>query len=97
MRGAWKGEALIASGKTPHLHFIRPGPLARAVNRFYGWLTKLGLSMPYTYCLAVRGRITGETRSVPVNLLELDGKLFVVGTRGHTQWARNAETSRHVT
>jgi hypothetical protein len=77
-------------------HFIRPGSIARAINRFYGSLTKHGLSMPYSFLLSVPGRKTGETRSVPVNLLQSNGKLFLVATRGNTQWARNARASRKI-
>jgi deazaflavin-dependent oxidoreductase (nitroreductase family) len=78
------------------LHFIPPGSVARVVNRFYGSLTRLGLSMPYSFLLSVPGRRTGKTRSVAVNLLQYDGKLFLVATRGHTQWARNARASRKI-
>jgi len=78
------------------LHFIPPGPIARVVNRFYGSLTRLGLSMPYSFLLSVAGRRTGKTRSLPVNLLQYNGKLFLVATRGHTQWARNACRSRKI-
>ena len=78
------------------LHFIPPGLIARVVNRFYGSLTRLGLSMPYSFLLSVPGRRTGTTCSVAVNLLQYDGKLFVVATRGHTEWARNARASRKI-
>ncbi|HEX7226465.1 MAG TPA: nitroreductase/quinone reductase family protein [Candidatus Binatia bacterium] len=78
------------------LHFIPPGSIARVVNRVYGSLTRLGLSMPYSFLLSVPGRRTGKTCSVPVNLLQHDGKLFLVATRGHTQWARNARASRKI-
>ena len=78
------------------LHFIPPGSIARVVNRLYGLLTRLGLSMPYSFLLSVPGRRTGKTRSVAVNLLQYDGKLFLVATRGHTQWARNARASRKI-
>ena len=74
-------------------HFIPPGLIARAVNRFYGWLTRLGLSMPDSFLLSVAGRMTGETRWVAVNLLQRNGKMFLVGTRGDTHWARNARAS----
>jgi deazaflavin-dependent oxidoreductase (nitroreductase family) len=77
-------------------HFIPPGSIARALNRFYGSLTKRGLSMPYSFLLSVPGRRTGETRSVAVNLLQHNGKLFLVSTRGHTQWARNARASGRI-
>ncbi|MGH3321089.1 MAG: nitroreductase family deazaflavin-dependent oxidoreductase [Streptosporangiaceae bacterium] len=39
--------------------------------------------------LAVRGRTTGETRTVPVNVLEHEGHRYLVAPRGDTQWARN--------
>jgi len=72
------------------LHLIRPGFVARVVNRFYGWLTSIGFGPPYSYLLQVTGRKTGQTRSVPVNVLRHNHKLFLVATRGHTQWSRNA-------
>jgi hypothetical protein len=34
---------------------------------------------------------------VPVNLLQWNGNLFLVATRGQTQWARNARSSGKVT
>jgi len=39
--------------------------------------------------LAVRGRTSGEWRTVPVNVLELDGRRYLVAPRGDTQWVRN--------
>jgi deazaflavin-dependent oxidoreductase (nitroreductase family) len=39
--------------------------------------------------LAVRGRKSGEWRTVPVNLLEHEGVRYLVAPRGHTQWVRN--------
>jgi len=39
--------------------------------------------------LAVRGRTSGEWRTVPVNVLELDGARYLVAPRGDTQWVRN--------
>jgi deazaflavin-dependent oxidoreductase (nitroreductase family) len=35
--------------------------------------------------LAVRGRTSGEWRTVPVNVLELDGQRYLVAPRGDTQ------------
>jgi hypothetical protein len=76
--------------------FIPPGPIARVLNRLYGSLTRVGLSMPYSFLLSVPGRRTGEMRSVPVNLLQRNGKMFLVATRGNTQWARNTRASRKI-
>jgi len=39
--------------------------------------------------LAVRGRTSGEWRTVPVNVLELEGQRYLVAPRGDTQWVRN--------
>jgi deazaflavin-dependent oxidoreductase (nitroreductase family) len=71
-------------------HFIAPGPVARAVNRWFGFLAGLGLGPSYSWLLMTRGRKTGKTFSTPVNVLPYQGKRYLVGTRGHTQWSRNA-------
>src|SRR5699024_10166120 len=43
--------------------------------------------------LTVRGRKTGKRRSVVVNVLNVDGRDYVVSPRGNTQWARNAKAA----
>ena len=37
----------------------------------------------------MRGRSSGEWRTVPVNLLTIDGTRYLVAPRGTTQWVRN--------
>jgi deazaflavin-dependent oxidoreductase (nitroreductase family) len=71
-------------------HFVRPGFAARTVNRIYGWLAGVGLGPSYGYLLQVTGRKTGRTHSTPVNVLRRERKLFLVATRGDTEWSRNA-------
>jgi len=71
-------------------HFVRPGFAARTVNRIYGWLAGVGLGPSYSYLLQVTGRKTGRAHSTPVNVLRHGKKLFLVATRGHTEWSRNA-------
>jgi deazaflavin-dependent oxidoreductase (nitroreductase family) len=78
-------------------HFIRPSFIARIVNRLYGWITTIGFGLPNSYVLQISGRKTGKIRSVPVNVLSYNGKLFLVATRGHTQWSRNALVTRYIT
>jgi deazaflavin-dependent oxidoreductase (nitroreductase family) len=46
--------------------------------------------------LQVPGRRTGRVQSTPVNVLELDGKRWLVAGRGRTQWVRNAEAAGEV-
>ena len=43
--------------------------------------------------LEVRGRTTGEARRVPVNLLQLDGREYLVSPRGEGQWVRNVRAA----
>jgi deazaflavin-dependent oxidoreductase (nitroreductase family) len=58
-------------------------------NRIVEWLTRHGVSLLGSRVLAVRGRTSGEWRTVPVNLLPHDGERYLVAPRGHTQWVRN--------
>jgi deazaflavin-dependent oxidoreductase (nitroreductase family) len=78
-------------------YFIPPSFIARIVNRLYGWITTIGFGLPNSYILQISGRKTGKVRSVPVNVLSYNGKLFLVATRGHTQWSRNALANRNIT
>ena len=57
------------------------------------WLTDHGISLMGSRVLTVRGRTSGEPRSNPVNLLELDGERYLVAPRGNTQWVRNARAA----
>jgi deazaflavin-dependent oxidoreductase (nitroreductase family) len=74
----------------------KPGPLAAGLNRVVGFLAARGLGPGYMFRLSVRGRKSGRIYSTPVNLLEHDGKLWLVSPRGDTQWSKNAEASGEV-
>ena len=71
--------------------------IEKLFNRTFGLLVGLGIGPSYIYVLEVRGRKTGKLYSTPVDLLELDGKRYLVAPRGRTQWVRNAEASGEVT
>ena len=45
----------------------------------------------------MRGRKTGNLHATPIDLLELEGKRYLVAPRGRTQWVRNAEAAGVVT
>ncbi len=63
--------------------YLKPGRLlSRVMNPL---LMRLGIKPT----LAVRGRKSGEWRTVPVNVLELDGDRYLVAIRGETEWVRN--------
>jgi len=67
--------------------YLKPGfVVSRMMNPL---LMKLGLFPT----LAVRGRRSGEWRTVPVNVLELDGQRYLVAPRGDTQWSRNLRSA----
>ena len=77
-------------------HFLEPSPLERVVNRVFGVLLGLGLGLRHNYLLQVRGRTTGRIHATPVNVLDLEGRRFLVAGRGRTQWVRNAEVAGEV-
>jgi deazaflavin-dependent oxidoreductase (nitroreductase family) len=71
-------------------HYKAPGRVTRSlVNPLVSVLVKLGLSVKGAGVLSVRGRSTGEWRSVPVNPLTYENEQFLVAPRGETQWVRN--------
>src|SRR5882757_6230849 len=71
-------------------------------NRFTRWffnplirrLTRWGVSIRGSRELAVRGRVSGEWKRVPVNPLDLDGHRYLVAPRGTTQWVRNLRVAK---
>ncbi len=77
--------------------FREPSAGEKIFNRLFGFLVGLGLGFSYNYLLEVRGRETGKLYSTPINLLELQGKRYLVAPRGRTQWVRNAEAAGEVT
>lgn len=74
----------------------KPNPIDRMFNRLFGFLVGLGFGLPHNYLLEVRGRKTGRIYSTPVNLLDFQGKRFLVAPRGYTQWVRNAEAAGEI-
>ena len=65
----------------------------RLVNPLMRGLVRLGFAPSDGATLQVRGRITGEWRTVIVNIMEIDGRQILVAPRGHTQWVRNLRTA----
>ena len=77
--------------------FRAPSAAERVFNRVFGFAVGLGLGFSYNYLLQVRGRKSGKIYSSPIDLLEIEGKRFLVAPRGRTQWVRNAEAAGEVT
>lgn len=75
------------------VRYDRPSRLARTGNEVLRWLAEAGVSIAGTTAVRVRGRRTGTPRGVVVNLLEIDGRRYLVSPRGATQWSRNARAA----
>ena len=76
--------------------FLRPTFGERLFNRLFGLFVGLGLGLRHNYLLQVSGRRTGRLYSTPVNILDYEGRRFLVAPRGETQWVRNARSSGQI-
>src|SRR6476646_6362840 len=74
-----------------------PSSGEKLFNRVFGFLAGVGIAPSFIYLLEVKGRKSGKIYSTAVNLMELDGKQFLVAPRGRTQWVQNAEATGEVT
>ena len=65
-------------------------PIARRVLR-------AGALMGPNALITVRGRKSGLPRTTPVALVEIDGRRWVIGTFGDTNWVRNLRAAGEAT
>ncbi|BBY30071.1 nitroreductase family deazaflavin-dependent oxidoreductase [Mycolicibacterium sediminis] len=78
------------------VRYNRPNRAARAFNEVLRWLAEAGISVAGSCAIRVRGRTSGQMRGVVVNVLEVDGRRYLVSPRGNTQWARNARAAGQI-
>jgi deazaflavin-dependent oxidoreductase (nitroreductase family) len=78
------------------VRYDRPDVAAKGFNAVVRWLAEMGVSLMGTTVVRVRGRKTGEMRSVVVNVMTVDDIDYLVSPRGNTQWARNARAAGEV-
>jgi deazaflavin-dependent oxidoreductase (nitroreductase family) len=76
--------------------FQKESTLDRFFNQMMGRALRLGFAPGYMRLLEVRGRKSGKTFTTPVNVLEFQGRRWLVAARGETAWARNARASGRV-
>lgn len=69
----------------------------RAVDGAFRLLTGLGLGASYRHLLSVRGRRTGRVYTTPVDVMELEGRRWLVAAYGPSSWVRNARAAGEVT
>ncbi|HTS37597.1 MAG TPA: nitroreductase family deazaflavin-dependent oxidoreductase [Candidatus Solibacter sp.] len=77
--------------------FREPTSTEKLFDRAFGFLVGVGLGPSHIYLLEVRGRKSGKIYSTPVDLLQRNGKRYLVAPRGRTQWVRNAEAAGEIT
>jgi deazaflavin-dependent oxidoreductase (nitroreductase family) len=63
--------------------------LVRYSNPLTRWLLRRGLPMGPNGLLTVRGRSSGQPRTAPVAVAEIDGRRYVIGAYGEAHWVRN--------
>ncbi len=78
-----------AAGAADHRYLTPDWATRRIFNPLVAGLVKLGISIRGARELHVRGRASGQWRTVPVNPLTIDSRRYLVAPRGHTQWVRN--------
>ncbi|HUO05818.1 MAG TPA: nitroreductase/quinone reductase family protein [Candidatus Binataceae bacterium] len=72
-------------------------PIERIFNRLMGRAVRVGASPRYMRLLEVPGRKSGKVFATAVNLLDYDGRRWLVAARGDTAWSRNARAAATVT
>ncbi len=65
--------------------FQKESTLDRLFNRLMGQALKLGFAPGYMRLLEVRGRKSGKTFTTPVNVLDFQGKRWLVAARGEAR------------
>jgi deazaflavin-dependent oxidoreductase (nitroreductase family) len=63
--------------------------LVRYSNPLTRWLLRRGLPMGPNGLLTVRGRSSGQPRTAPVAVAEIDGHRYIIGAYGEAHWVRN--------
>src|SRR5215467_14412794 len=76
--------------------FLQPSRLEALFNRIFGILVGWGIGLSHNYLVQVKGRKSGRIYSTPVDVLDYEGKRYLVAPRGETQWVRNARISGQV-
>jgi deazaflavin-dependent oxidoreductase (nitroreductase family) len=88
-------KAVCMANPSSSAQYAKPGWFTRNVfNRAVALMTNAGISVWGSRTLWVRGRVSGEWRSTPVNLLTVGGQRYLVAPRGVTQWVRNLRAAR---
>src|SRR5437899_4696506 len=75
----------------------RPPFFVGLFNPIASRLLRGGMPMGPNALLTVRGRTSGLDRTTPVAVVSIDGRRWVIGTFGDTNWARNLRAAGRAT
>lgn len=67
------------------------------LNPIASRVLKVGPLMGPNALITVRGRKSGVPRTTPVALVAIDGRRWVIGTFGETNWVQNLRAAREAT
>lgn len=75
----------------------RVGAVQRIFNSIFRKLAVRGKGARYLHVLTVTGRSSGQERSVPIDVMDVDGTQYLVSPYGEVNWVRNLRASRIAT
>jgi hypothetical protein len=73
--------------------YLRPTKLTQIFNRMTSWFAARALMPSKTVQVEVKGRRSGETRTMVINWVEYEGQRYFVSTRGESEWVRNVRAA----
>ena len=76
--------------------YLRPSAVEHTFGRVFAYFIRIGLIRGQFYVLEVRGRKSGKTISLPVDVLDLEGRRYLVCARGNSNWVRNARAAGEI-
>lgn len=79
---------------TANPRYVQPDRFTRHIfNPIVARFTRWGVSLWGSRVLSVPGRVSGEIRSTPVNVLAVGDHRYLVAPRGETQWVLNVRAA----
>ena len=75
----------------------RVNAFVRISNAMTTFLLRMGVKMGTMTLLTVRGRKSGQPRTTPVTLIELDGDRLLIAPFGTVNWVRNLRAAGEAT
>ena len=69
--------------------YHKPSGMTKLFNSIFGLFAGMGIAPKNNIVIETKGRRSGQTRSVPVNVVEYEGRRYLVSPRGESEWVRN--------